>query len=496
MKLRSLFLLLLTWAIQIQAQTLEECQQAAERNYPLIRQYGLIRQTADFTIANIQKGWLPQFSASAQATYQTDVTAWPTEMRTLMQQMGIDLKGLKKDQYRVGIDVQQTLFDGGAISSQKEIVRRQAEVQEAETEANIYNVRACVNEMYFALLLLDEQIKLNRDLQELLLGNERQLQAMFRHGTAAQSDYDNVRAERLNAAQQLTNLQAQRETVARMLSVFCGLKEVKPQMPNTPIRLIPNRLTPLPPPFQGGGEGYAIACTQASEVTVPLLEREGDARRAGGESERAVGAEFGGESEESEESEESARSTGFAASAHPALRAIDAKLRLADAQEKALDAALMPRLGVFAQGFYGYPGYNLFEDMMHHRWSFNAMAGARLTWNIGALYTRKQDKAKIGAQRSMYQVQRDVFLFNNNLEQMQQSESIERFRRLMANDEEIIALRAAVRKAAESKLKHGIIDVNALVREINAENAARVQQSVHEIEMLKEIYELKYTTNQ
>ena len=503
MKLRSLFLLLLTWTIQIQAQTLEECQQAAERNYPLIRQYGLIRQTADFTIANIQKGWLPQFSASAQATYQTDVTAWPTEMRTLMQQMGIDLKGLKKDQYRVGIDVQQTLFDGGAISSQKEIVRRQAEVLEAETEANIYNVRARVNEMYFALLLLDEQIKLNRDLQELLLGNERQLQAMFRHGTAAQSDYDNVRAERLNAAQQLANLQAQRETVARMLSVFCGLKEVKPQMPSTPIRLIPplgpegrstlrepfpfqggERLTPQPPPFQGGGAGYALACTQASEVTVPLLEREGDARRAGGES------------EESEESEESARSTGSAASAHPALRAIDAKLRLADAQEKALDAALMPRLGVFAQGFYGYPGYNLFEDMMHHRWSFNAMAGARLTWNIGALYTRKQDKAKIGAQRSMYQVQRDVFLFNNNLEQMQQSESIERFRRLMANDEEIIALRAAVRKAAESKLKHGIIDVNALVREINAENAARVQQSVHEIEMLKEIYELKYTTNQ
>ena len=521
MKLRSLFLLLLTWTIQIQAQTLEECQQAAERNYPLIRQYGLICQTADFTIANIQKGWLPQFSASAQATYQTDVTAWPTEMRTLMQQMGIDLKGLKKDQYRVGIDVQQTLFDGGAISSQKEIVRRQAEVQEAETEANIYNVRARVNEMYFALLLLDEQIKLNRDLQELLLGNERQLQAMFRHGTAAQSDYDNVRAERLNAAQQLTNLQAQRETVARMLSVFCGLKEVKPQMPNTPIRLIPplgpegrstlrepfpfqggerltpplgpegrstlrepppfqggERLTPLPPPFQGGGEGYATECIQASEVTVPLLEREGGARRAGGES------------------EVSARSTGSAASAHPALRAIDAKLRLADAQEKALDAALMPRLGVFAQGFYGYPGYNLFEDMMHHRWSFNAMAGARLTWNIGALYTRKQDKAKIGAQRSMYQVQRDVFLFNNNLEQMQQSESIERFRRLMANDEEIIALRAAVRKAAESKLKHGIIDVNALVREINAENAARVQQSVHEIEMLKEIYELKYTTNQ
>ncbi|MBQ5456332.1 MAG: transporter, partial [Prevotella sp.] len=92
--------------------------------------------------------------------------------------------------------------------------------------------------------------------------------------------------------------------------------------------------------------------------------------------------------------------------------------------------------------------------------------------------------------------QRDVFLFNNNLEKIQQSESIDRYRRLMADDEEIITLRSQVRKAAESKLRHGIIDVNDLLREINAENTARVQQSMHEIEMLKEMYELKYTVNE
>ena len=88
---------------------------------------------------------------------------------------------------------------------------------------------------------------------------------------------------------------------------------------------------------------------------------------------------------------------------------------------------------------------------------------------------------------------REVFLFNNNLEQIQQNENIDRFRKLMAEDEEIIKLRSQVRKAAESKLRHGIIDVNDLLREINAENAARVQQSMHEIEMLKEIYNQKYT---
>ena len=88
-----------------------------------------------------------------------------------------------------------------------------------------------------------------------------------------------------------------------------------------------------------------------------------------------------------------------------------------------------------------------------------------------------------------------MFLFNNQLEQIRQNEDIERYRRLMASDEEIIALRSSVRKAAESKLAHGIIDVNDLVREINNENAARLQMSVHEIEMLKEMYDLRFTTN-
>ena len=98
-------------------------------------------------------------------------------------------------------------------------------------------------------------------------------------------------------------------------------------------------------------------------------------------------------------------------------------------------------------------------------------------------------------QREMAQSQRETFLFNNRLEQMQQDETIARYRHLMAQDEEIIALRQQVRKAAESKLSHGIIDVNDLLRDINSENAARVQRSIHEIELLKAMYDLKFTTN-
>ncbi|MBQ9650419.1 MAG: TolC family protein [Prevotella sp.] len=414
-------LIVMMLPMMAQGQTLEECQQAAEQNYPLIRQYNLIEQTTELTVANIQKGWLPQVSASAQATYQSDVVSWPDQMKTMMTGMGVDMKGLKKDQYRVGIDISQMLYDGGAISSQKAIAREQGKVQLAQTEVNLYQVRKRVNEMYFSLLLLNEQILLNRDLQELLEGNERKLSAMVKGGTAAESDWQSMKAERLNVIQKATELASQKQMLQRMLSTFCGIEMKEVQKP-------------------------AVASVDGVNN-------------------------------------------------RPELRLFDAQLRLADTQEKALNAAMMPKLGVFAQGYYGYPGYNMFEDMMSHDWSWNGMIGARLTWNIGALYTRKNDKTKIQMQRHLTETNRDVFLFNNDLEQIQQNENITRYKKLMTDDDEIITLRSAVRKAAESKLSHGIIDVNDLVREINAENAARVQQSMHEIEMLKEIYDNKYTTN-
>ena len=409
----------------VQAQSLDDCQRAAEQNYPLIRQYDLIEKTTELTVANIGKGWLPQVSASAQATYQSDVVAFPDQFKTLYAQMGLDMKGLTKDQYRVGVDVQQTIYDGGAISSQKAIAREQGKVQSAQNEVNLYNVRKRVNEMYFSLLLLDDQIRLNNDLQELLLGNEKKLASMVKNGTAAESDLQSVKAERLNVIQQKTSLESQKRMLQKMLSTFCGI-EVK-------------------------------------AVEKPAMIADGEGL--------------------------------MAENRRPELKALDAQIGLLNAQEHALNSALMPKLGVFAQGYYGYPGLNMFEDMMSHNWSLNGIVGARLTWNIGALYTRKNDKAKINSQRSMVDVQRNVFLFNNNLEQIQQNENISRYKKLMADDEEIISLRSAVRKAAESKLSHGIIDVNDLVREINQENAARVSQSMHEIEMLKQIYDNKFTTN-
>ena len=405
------------------AQTLEECQQAAEKNYPLIKQYGLIAKTTQLTVKNIQKGWLPQVTTSAQATYQSAVTAWPESMQSIYQQMGLNMKGLRKDQYKIGVDLQQTIYDGGAISSQRNIAQQEGKVQEAQTETNLYQVRRRVNEMYFSLLLLNEQIQLNEDVKALLQSSEKKLSAMVKGGTAATSDLDNVRAERLSVEQQNENLKQQKQMLQRMLSVFCGFEVNNTQKPK-PIQI------------------------------ASLVNKR------------------------------------------PEMRLYNSQLELTEAKEKALDTQLRPKLGLFAQGFYGYPGLNMFEDMMNRKWSLNGIVGIKLSWNVSALYTHKNDKARLSAQREMIENAREVFLFNNKLEEIQQSENISRYQTMMKSDDEIIVLRTNVRKAAESKLTHGIIDVISLLREINNENAAKTQQSIHEIDMLKEMYNLKYTNNE
>lgn len=407
----------------VRAQSLEECRQAAEHNYPIIRQYDLIARTTELTVRNIQKAWFPQISVTAQGSYQNKVTAWPENLQGMFAQMGIQLQGLSRDQYKVGIDVRQTLFDGGTIGSRREIARGEGAVQAAQTEVDLYKIGQRVHEMYFGLLLLDEQLRLNADVNALLRSNEAQLAAMLKGGTASAGDFENVKAERLSAEQQQTELLSQRQTLQRLLSLFCGIPVDsirRPAVPNLP----------------------------------------------SGENKR------------------------------PELRLFDRRLQLTAAQEKAVDAQLLPQLGLFAQGYYGNPGLNLFEDMMKRRWSWNGIAGLKLTWNLSALYTHRNEKSKLRVQRELIENARQQFLFNNRLDETQQSENVRRFRAIAQRDGEIIALRTAVRKAAESKLAHGIIDVNGLLREINKENAAKTQQAIHEIDMLKAMYDQKFSHNE
>lgn len=90
----------------------------------------------------------------------------------------------------------------------------------------------------------------------------------------------------------------------------------------------------------------------------------------------------------------------------PELRWYDAQGEQLHQQEAALNTRLMPRFGLFVQGAYGNPGLNMLKD------EFNAyyMAGVRMSWNFGSLYTLKNDRRRIDNTRQQIETGRDVFL--------------------------------------------------------------------------------------
>lgn len=404
--------------------SLDECQRLARENYPLLKKYDLIRQTTDYTISNLNKGYLPQFALGGQASLQSDVMTLPEMLSDLLKSNGYDPKGLEKDQYSISLELNQIIYDGGSIRADKEVARLDGEVQNRRTDVDMYALRDRVNNLFFGILLIENKLQLNSDLQTLLLDNCRKIEAMRKGGTAMQSDVNTMKAEYLDARRTQTELEAVRESYRDMLSIFIGRKidtsltKPKPQMP----------------------------------VSAETLR--------------------------------------------PELLLYDTQIRQAKANMDKLDAGIRPTLSLFAKGYYGYPGYNMFEDMFDHDFSLNGMFGVRLSWNIGKLYTHKNEKRKLSAEVNKIENAREVFIFNNRLQSTEEKSAIEMYRKMMSEDDEIINLRTAIRQSAEAKLEHGTIDVNDLLQEITRENNARIDMSTHEIEMLKSIYELRNTLNQ
>ena len=178
------------------------------------------------------------------------------------------------------------------------------------------------------------------------------------------------------------------------------------------------------------------------------------------------------------------------------LMLFDARLKEIDTRKKMLDVAVMPKFAFFAQGWYGKPGLNIFDDMVYNRMSWNGVLGITFKWDISGFYTRKNDLRSIEASRRSVELQRDVFEWNLGIQNVQIQNEIDRMYDLKASDDEIVRLRESVRKTSESKYRNGMITVNELLGDIVSENNAVTERSRHHLELLKNIYDLKILYNQ
>lgn len=196
--------------------TLNDCYKLAEQNYPLIKQRELIAKTADYTIENIQKGYLPQLNINGQATYQSAVTAIPIKLP------GLNIPALSKDQYKLYGELSQVLYDGGEMKQQKQLQKTDEAVNQQQLEADLYQLKDRVNQLFFGVILLDEQLKQN-DLviKDIQLGHDK-IMASIKNGIAFRSNGDVIVAELLKNKQQTIELRASRKAYTDMLSLFVG----------------------------------------------------------------------------------------------------------------------------------------------------------------------------------------------------------------------------------------------------------------------------------
>lgn len=404
----------------ISAQSLEECKSLARGHYPAIRQYDLISQSEKYNLSNAAKAWLPQLSLSAQATWQNEVSEFPEAFNYLLESQGQSIPGMQHDQYKLALEVRQTIWDGGWYEANRSTVLAEADEQRRRTDIDLYELSTRVEDIYFGILLLDENIAQTQALIALLESNLSRVRAFVRNGAALQSDADAVEAELLSARQSLRRIESSRSGYRRMLELFIGQ------------------------PLSSGG-----------------LQRP----------------------------DEPAFDTGTFK--RPELSLLDAQSLKLDACMMSVRASTMPRVGVFVQGYYGYPGLNMFQSMMSTEWSPGVVVGFSLSWNLSSLYTRHGKLAELSVAHRQIELQRDIFLFNTHLQQIHDNSEIERLRETVSDDSRIVELRRSVRLSAESKFDNGVIGTSELLQKISEETEAQLSLSSHEIELLQALYRQK-----
>ena len=419
-------LLLASVPMQLAAISLEECYTLARNNYPLVRQYELTEAMSRYSFENAAMGYVPQISVGAQATLQSDVTEFPEAFNNLLALAGVDMKGLSHDQYKVQLDISQTIWDGGYSKAQREAVKAQAEVSRLTLDKDIDALKTRINQMYFGILVMEENIRTSLYMDTLMTANLEIVESAVRNGTALASDTDNIRVELLSLRQQRRQLESAVRTYKDMLAIMIGRRIEDSEVFEKP--------------------EVMLVDTSLNKRTELLL--------------------------------------------------FDARIREIGLQKKMLDVAVMPKFAFFAQGWYGKPGLNIFDDMVYDRMSWNGIAGITFKWNISGFYTRKNDLRNIDLSQRSVELQRDAFKWNTDLQQTQIQNEIDRMYEMKASDDEIVRLRESVRKVSESKYRNGIITVNDLLRDIMNENKAKVERSRHELELLRNIYDLKVMLNQ
>jgi outer membrane protein TolC len=401
---------------QTKVLTLEKCYELARQNYPLIKKHDLISRSSNYSVENAGKSFLPQFSVSGFASYQSQSINF---QEALGGGPGILLPPLSKDQYKIQAEVYQTIYDGGLIKNQQEMMRVNEASRQQNLEVNLYALKDRIAQFYFSILLMDEQERQNEIKMDNFRNAAGKARAAFQQGTALKSNVEELEAEIANSEMTQIELKSNRRAYTDILSIFIGQAI----------------------------DGNTVLIMPPGQLTDPVLRR-------------------------------------------PELNLFDLERNKYDVQEQQLRSEYMPKLNAFVQAAYGRPTLNFVSNNFGGWW----VGGIRLFWNLGSLYTLKNNKSNLKIYRDDAEIDKETFIYNTNLSLARQNGELVKYAALLLKDDAVISLRASVVKAANAQLENGVVTVHDYISKVNEENQARQTKILHSIQLVQAQYQYKNTS--
>jgi outer membrane protein TolC len=208
--------------------SLESCQSMARENYPLIRQYELIEKSKGYTLSNANKMYLPQLDVTIIGGAISGLPSFSPAGTESSSSVDLNVISI--------LQINQTIWDGGITKAKKAVIEANSEMEKARLAVSLYALQDRVNNLYFAVLLIDEQIEQLEILTTTLFRNKKRIEIAVENGTAYKSDIDEIQVEIINTAQKSDELRANRKAYIHVLSAMVGepisesTKLIKPEV--------------------------------------------------------------------------------------------------------------------------------------------------------------------------------------------------------------------------------------------------------------------------
>ncbi len=195
-----LIILFFSAIFQLKSQTitLQMCRDSAVSNYPNIRQILLNNETYELNIKNIKTNYYPKLNLNGQASYQSDVTKIPD-----MPLPAFDVPEISKDWYKINLDIEQMIYDGGITAGQKKVEAARYEISDQKIEVELYGLKERINQLFFNILFLRKNIEVLEVLHQNLETRIKDAQVAFENGMLLSSDVDALRVELYRAEQKI-----------------------------------------------------------------------------------------------------------------------------------------------------------------------------------------------------------------------------------------------------------------------------------------------------